>query len=647
MKIKRILIANRGEIALRIISTLKKLSIQSIALFSEADRNDWHVTEADEAYSLGEGSLEQTWLNVPLIIDIAKQSGADAIHPGYGFLSENATFARACEEAGIIFIGPQSHVIEKMGSKLVAARYAKEAGIPLLPRLEGTPEYLVKNAASLGFPLLVKAAAGGGGKGMIRIDRPEMLKDAVYTASQQAKRYFADEKVYVEKYVENPRHIEVQVLADQHGNVLHLLERECTLQRNHQKVVEEAPSVTLNAKVRKALHESAVSLAKTVGYTNAGTVEYIMDENLQFYFLEMNTRIQVEHPVTEMITGADIVEEQIKIAENKPLSLKQNDILAHGHAIEMRLYAEDPSQNFRPSAGFIKKVLFPKAKGLRIDSAIAESGFVHPSFDSMIAKVVFHDKDRKSAIHGIKNALSQILVHGIKTNLNLLSSIAGSRLYAGNNISTHTISRNLKKWSVPTPDAEKNALAAALFLWLERYSHFSEGTSWRMAGREIIQINGSEKSVFYYPKGDNGILITMDGEIFSGENITVNENKMTVSWNNFNENVVFNYSQRDALFLTGENQYHVKLPEVVPVPKLSSNGLPASISDLKASLFGKVLRINVAEKQKVRNGDPLMVLESMKMENTIIAPVDTIISKLNVKVGDQVSDGQTLIFFEA
>ncbi|TVQ91291.1 MAG: ATP-grasp domain-containing protein [Bacteroidetes bacterium] len=647
MKIKRILIANRGEIALRIISTLKKLKIQSIAIFSEADRADRHVCEADEACSLGEGSLEQTWLNIPLIIDIAKQSGADAIHPGYGFLSENATFARACEDAGIIFIGPESHVIEKMGSKLVAAQYAKKAGIPLLPRLEGSPDYLVNNAASLGFPLLVKAAAGGGGKGMIRIDRPEMLKDAVYTASQQAKRYFADEKVYVEKYVENPRHIEVQILADQHGNVIHLLERECTLQRNHQKVVEEAPSVTLNAKVRKALHESAVSLAKTVGYTNAGTVEYIMDENLQFYFLEMNTRIQVEHPVTEMITGVDLVEEQIKVAENKPLGMKQNDIKARGHAIEMRLYAEDPSQNFRPSAGFIKKILFPKTKGLRIDSAIAESGFVHPSFDAMIAKVVFHDKDRKSAIHGIKNTLSQILVHGIKTNLNLLSSIAGSRLYAGNNISTHTISRNLKKWSVPTSDAEKNTLVAALFLWLERYSHLSEGNSWRMAGKEIIKINGLEKNVFYYPKGEKGIVITMDGETFSFENITVNENKITVSWNNFNENVVFNYSQHDALFLTDKNQYHVRLAEVVPVPKLSSNGLPSRIPDLKASLFGKVLRINVVEKQKVRNGDPLMVLESMKMENTILAPGDTIISKLNVKVGDQVSDGQTLIFFEA
>ncbi|MFN2395086.1 MAG: biotin carboxylase N-terminal domain-containing protein [Bacteroidales bacterium] len=647
MKIKRVLIANRGEIALRIMRSLKKLHIQSIAMYTDAENNDLHVREADEAYPLGEGSLEQTWLNIPLILEIAKSTGADAIHPGYGFLSENAAFANACEVEGIIFIGPESQVIEKMGSKMVAAQYAREANIPLLPRLEGSAEYLIENASSLGFPLLVKASAGGGGKGMIRVDNPEMIKDAVLNASEQAKRYFADATVYVEKYVQNPRHIEVQVLADHHGNVIHLLERECTLQRNHQKVVEEAPSITLNNNVRDNLHQSAVNLARTVGYRSAGTVEFIMDENLQFYFLEMNTRIQVEHPATEMITGVDIVDEQLSIAEGKKLSVKQHEIKPNGHAVEMRLYAEDPAMGFRPSAGFVKKIIFPQFKGLRIDSAMKESGFVHPSFDAMIAKVIFHGKDRNHAIEGMQKALSEIMVHGIKTNIDLLLSIANDDVYVNNQISTHTIIEKLKEWSVrKTPD-EKIQEAAALFLWLERYNSKTETGSWRMAGNEKIKINGIEKNIFYYPRGDQSIVISTDDETTILENIEVRNNKINFVRNNIHQSVVFNHSQRDVFFVMNGFQYHVILPETVPLPKSRDDGGGIKIADLKASLFGKVLRINVSEKQKVKNGEPLMVLESMKMENIILAPGDSIISKVSVKVGDQVSDGQTLILFEA
>jgi 3-methylcrotonyl-CoA carboxylase alpha subunit len=647
MKIKKVLIANRGEIALRIMRSLKKLQIHSIAVYTEAEKNDQHVKMADEAHSLGEGSLEQTWLNIPLIIEIARQSGADAVHPGYGFLSENAAFARACENAGIIFIGPESHVIEKMGSKTVAAQYAREAQIPLLPRMEGSPDFLIENSPSLGFPLMVKAAAGGGGKGMIRVDFPEMLSDAVLTASQQAKRYFADDTVYVEKYVVNPRHIEVQVLADHHGNVIHLLERECTLQRNHQKVVEEAPSITLSDKVRDDLHQAAVSLARTVGYRSAGTVEFIMDENLQFYFLEMNTRIQVEHPATEMVTGVDIVDEQIRIAEGKELSLKQDSIKPDGHAIEMRLYAEDPAKGFRPSAGFIKKIIFPRFRGLRIDSAIKDSGFVHPSFDAMIAKVLFHGKDRNHAIAGIRKALSEIMVHGIKTNIDLLSSIANDDLYVKNQISTHTIIDKLEEWSESkTPDEHIHDVAA-LFLWLERYNSTANTPSWRIAGNEKLLINNVEKNIFYHPRGNKSIVISADGETLLLEKIEIKDNKIEFFRNNNPQSVVFNHSHRNGFFLMNGYQYQVLLPDAVPLPKVAGDGMGVKIPDLKASLFGKVLRINVSEKQKVKNGEPLLVLESMKMENTILAPVDSIISKVNVKVGDQVMDGQTLIFFQS
>jgi 3-methylcrotonyl-CoA carboxylase alpha subunit len=647
MKIKRVLIANRGEIALRIMRSLKKMHIQSIAMYTEVEKNDLHIREADEAYTLGEGSLEQTWLNIPLILNIAKSAGADAIHPGYGFLSENAAFAHACEVEGIIFIGPESHVIEKMGSKTVAAQYAREAGIPLLPRLEGSAEYLIENSSSLGFPLLVKAAAGGGGKGMIRVDAPEMLKDAVITASEQAKRYFADDTVYVEKYVQNPRHIEVQVIADHYGNVIHLLERECTLQRNHQKVVEEAPSITLNDKVRYDLHQSAVNLARTVGYRSAGTVEFIMDENLQFYFLEMNTRIQVEHPATEMITGVDIVDEQIRIAEGNKLSLIQDDIKPDGHAIEMRLYAEDPAMGFRPSAGFIKKIIFPRFKGLRIDSAMIETGFVHPSFDAMIAKVLFHGKDRNHAIEGMQKALSEIMVHGIKTNIDLLSSIANDDLYAKNQISTHTIIDKLEEWSERKTLDEHIHDAAALFLWLERYNSTGNAASWRIAGNEKLLINNVEKNIFYHPRGNKSIVITVDDETILLEKIEIKDNKIEFFRNNNPKSFVFNHSQRNGFFLMNGYQYHVLLPDVMPLPKAAGKGGSEKIPDLKASLFGKVLRINVSEKQIVKSGDPLMVLESMKMENIILAPGDTIISKVNVNVGDQVSDGQTLISFEA
>ncbi|MFW5725013.1 MAG: acetyl/propionyl/methylcrotonyl-CoA carboxylase subunit alpha, partial [Bacteroidota bacterium] len=592
------------------------------------------------------GNLTETWLNIPLILSIAKESGADAIHPGYGFLSENAAFARACEQEGIIFIGPRSDVIEKMGSKILSSAIARQAGIPLLPRLEGEPALLIEKAHQLGFPLLVKAAAGGGGKGMVRIDSQGMLEQGVFAASEQALRYFANEKVYLEKYVQHPRHIEVQILADNHGNVVHLLERECTLQRNHQKVVEEAPSVSLNPQNRTALHDAAVKLAKTVGYTNAGTVEFILDEDGKFYFLEMNTRIQVEHPVTEAITGVDIVEEQLHIAMNKKLSVRQEDVKAHGHAIEVRLYAEDPLHNFRPSAGTVKKFILPTSKDLRVDSSIASSGKVNSNFDAMIAKIVVSSTSRDEAIMSMQKVLDNTLVHGIKTNLALLAGIVKAEIYKNNTISTHSIADNLSRWATPESTFEDMILAAGLFLWLERYSSGQGNNAWRMANIEKLLVNQNEISVFHFPLGDHGVHLRKGDQSWDFSRISVDEHKISFLCNKKAFSFVFSYSERNSMFLVNGVHYQVVLPQAVVTRRLSTGTNGNKLPDLKATLFGRVLRVNVAAKQKVKSGDPLLVVESMKMENTILAPEDNVVSSINVKVGDQVSDGQVLISFE-
>ncbi len=646
MKINKVLIANRGEIAVRIMQTLRRMNVKSVALYTEMEKDDLHVQRADEAFLLGSGLLQDTWLNISAIIEIAKQQQVDAIHPGYGFLSENAAFARACEKAGIIFIGPQSHVIKSMGNKTLSAHYARKAGIPLLPRMEGNVDELVSQGAKLGFPLLVKAESGGGGKGMIKVESEAELRQAVYNASQQAKRYFADDKVYLEKYVESPRHIEVQILADHHGNVIHLLERECTLQRSHQKVIEEAPSVSLHAENRAAIHAAAVNLACETQYRSAGTVEFILDNrDGKFYFLEMNTRIQVEHPVTEMVTGIDIVEEQINIAMNRELSLNQQDVIANGHAIEARLYAEDPAENFRPSAGFIQKIFFPQESGLRVDTGIEHSGYMHTGFDAMIAKVIVHESHREKAILKLDQNLEKILIHGIKTNIDLLINIAKSHQYGSNQIHTQSILANISDWKTREQDQTHMYYAAALLLWTKRY-RAQKASAWRAAGWEKVVVNNRQWQVFYYPKGNNGIRIEVDGEKVDVENIRVIDEKIEFLCNNNMYSFVFSNSGCNAMFLADGIHYDTSLPGSVPAPKVNSKGEMEKMQDLKATLFGRVLQINVAERQKVNLGDPLLVLESMKMENTITAPADRTILKVNVKEGDQVSDGQILLSFE-
>ncbi len=420
MMFEKVLVANRGEIAVRVMRSLREFGIPSVAIYSEADRQALHVRYADEAYCVGPAASAESYLRIDKILEVAKKSGAEAIHPGYGFLSERAEFARACEEAGIVFIGPKAHAIEAMGSKTRARDLMREAGVPLVPGTPDAiedPEEALAFAEKAGFPVLVKAAAGGGGKGMRRVDRPEDFVDAFEGAKREALSAFGNGEVYVEKYVVHPKHVEFQVLADTHGNTLHVFERECSVQRRHQKIIEETPCPVLREDVRQAMGEVAVKAAQAVDYVGAGTVEFLIDVDQNFYFLEMNTRLQVEHPITEQITGLDLVRWQIKIAAGEELDLKQDDIERRGHSIECRIYAEDPENKFMPSPGHIPFLREPSGPGVRVDSGVYSGVSVPVHYDPMIAKLTVWGEDRAHAIGRMRRALKEYVVAGIVTNI--------------------------------------------------------------------------------------------------------------------------------------------------------------------------------------------------------------------------------------
>ncbi|MHC5354083.1 acetyl-CoA carboxylase biotin carboxylase subunit [Myroides sp. LJL115] len=417
---KKILVANRGEIAVRVISTAKKMGIETVAVFSEADRLAPHVKLADQAICIGPAPSSESYLLGDKIIQIAKELEVDAIHPGYGFLSENSQFALACKQNGITFIGPDSFAIDIMGSKLAAKETVKKYDIPMIPGLDQAiedVEHAKKIAQEIGFPILIKASAGGGGKGMRVVENLEELEGQMQRAISEATNAFGDGSVFIEKYIGSPRHIEIQILADTHGNIVHLFERECSIQRRHQKVVEEAPSCVLSDELRQAMGEAAVKVAASCNYVGAGTVEFLLDENLNFYFLEMNTRLQVEHPITELITGLDLVEIQIKIARGEALPFKQEDLHIKGHAIELRIYAEDPLNDFLPSVGFLHQYILPKGEGIRVDNGIEQNMEVPIYYDPMLAKLITYGKTRQEAIQLMLQAIDAYKVKGISTTL--------------------------------------------------------------------------------------------------------------------------------------------------------------------------------------------------------------------------------------
>jgi acetyl-CoA carboxylase biotin carboxylase subunit len=455
--LKRILVANRGEIAARILRACRDMNIETVAVFSEADRGALFTTLANRAICIGPAPASASYLNQDAIITAALGTGCDAVHPGFGFLSENPGFARAVKEAGLVFIGPSAQTIASLGDKNVARALMREAGVPVVPGSVGliaTAQEAKDTAEALGYPVLLKAVAGGGGRGIRRIDGPDEIERALSEAQGEALAFFGDGGVYLEKLIVNPRHIEFQILADEHGAVIHLGERDCSVQRNHQKVLEEAPSQVLSDEQRREMGEASVRAARAAGYVNAGTVEYLFDANGQFFFIEMNTRLQVEHPITEMVTGVNIVREQIRIASGLPLSITQDEVSLNGHAIECRLNAEDPTSGFRPSPGTIGQMHLPGGFGVRVDTVLHPGYVVSPYYDSMIAKIIVHGATRHEAILRMRRALEETLVAGIATNTSLLYLLMYSPAYLNNVIDTGFLERNLETLLSPMQEAQ-------------------------------------------------------------------------------------------------------------------------------------------------------------------------------------------------
>ncbi len=465
-KIKKLLVANRGEIALRVMRSAREMGIETVAVFSEADRNALHVRFADEAVCIGPPPSSESYLRMDRLIEAAKQTGADAIHPGYGFLSENEEFAQQVENAGLIFVGPSAQSITVMGSKLAAKEAVAKFNVPLVP---GTSEPITdlnkakKVASEIGYPILIKASAGGGGKGMRIVDREADFQEQMDRAVSEATSAFGDGSVFIEKYVTQPRHIEFQIFGDQHGNVVHFFERECSIQRRHQKVIEEAPSSVLTPKLRQAMGEAAINVAKSCGYYGAGTVEFILDQNLNFYFLEMNTRLQVEHPVTEMITGVDLVKLQLKIAEGEKLPFRQEDITMHGHAIEVRVYAEDPTNNFLPDIGILKTYIRPQGNGIRIDDGFEQGMSIPFYYDPMIAKMICHAETREQAIQKTIRAIDEYEITGLETTLGFCKYVMQHEAFRTGQFDTKFVEKHFTPDVLKsTPQVAEEHLAAAL-----------------------------------------------------------------------------------------------------------------------------------------------------------------------------------------
>jgi acetyl-CoA carboxylase biotin carboxylase subunit len=499
---KKILIANRGEIAVRVIRACREMGITSVAVYSDVDRAALHVLKADEAYPIGPAAASESYLNIARILEAAKRSGAGAIHPGYGFLSENAKFAQACADSGVKFIGPTAASMEMMGSKTRARQEMEKAGIPFVPgtsRGLESAEQAKEIAGRIGYPVMLKAAAGGGGKGMRLVHSPADLKSALESAKSEAERAFGNDEVYIEKAILNPRHIEVQILADEHGNTVYLGERECSIQRRHQKVVEESPSAVVDSDLRQRMGEVAVQVAKTASYTNAGTIEFLLDQNKNFYFLEMNTRLQVEHPVTELVTGLDLVHWQIRIAAGETLPFRQDEICLRGHAIECRIYAEDPENSFFPSPGKITLLREPGGPGVREDSGMYEGWTVPIDYDPMLAKLIGYGSDREQAIERLRRALDEFFIGGIKTNLSLFQRIVKDGDFKTAKIDTGYLDRLLQSASYELSHRNDDvaAIAAGLFAALDAVStaggnglqpassnkKSSEASNWKKASR--------------------------------------------------------------------------------------------------------------------------------------------------------------------
>lgn len=664
-RIKKILIANRGEIAVRVIRTARKLGIRTVAVYSTVDSDSLHVAAADEAWCIGETELSETYLNIRVIVETAVETGCDAIHPGYGFLAENAAFVRACVEAGLIFIGPDTESMRIMGNKIEARDFVRKIGIPMTAGISGTPAALKAAAASIGFPVLLKAAAGGGGKGMKIVYRDEELDDAIESAARQAKAYFGDDTVYIEKYIEEPRHIEIQILGDHYGNVIHLFERECSIQRRYQKIIEESPSPTLTPEVREQMGSAAVAIGKAIGYRNAGTIEFLVDKNLQFYFLEMNTRIQVEHPVTEMVTGIDIVEEQILIASGVPLRYRQDELFQRGHAIECRVYAEDPADNFAPSPGKMTLYHEPDLTGIRIDTGITANTEIKSLFDPMISKLITTGKDRYDAAHRMLLALQDYTIHGIKNNILFLKAVLQSDAFAENAISTrfcdeHTGTLNASIMSNRENIPVHIPVIGYLVGTLKKESRIPAATAkpghiWKETGfwrnRMEISIFCEEQEVKVYVPGyySDQYHFQIEEENFIVTPLAIEARHVAFLLNNRHYHLrISEKGGHEAIVSVDGHLFGIRRNDLLPEAAVAS-GFDRHGSDsltVVTPMPGKVINIMVAPGVPVKKGDGLLIIEAMKMENLIVSPRDGTIKEIIVGVGDRVESNKGVVEFE-
>lgn len=664
-----ILIANRGEIACRIAATARQMGIRTVAVYSDADANARHVAACDVAVRIGGPEPRDSYLRGDVILDVARQTGAQAIHPGYGFLAENEQFARACADAGIVFIGPPATAIAAMGSKSAAKALMEEAGVPLVPGYHGEnqdPDFLQTQADNIGYPLLIKASAGGGGKGMRIVESAADFKDALLSCQREAASSFGDDTVLLERYLQKPRHIEIQVFADTHGNVVHLFERDCSVQRRHQKVIEEAPAPGMTTERRQAMGEAAIAAARAVNYVGAGTVEFITEPDGRFYFMEMNTRLQVEHPVTEMITGHDLVKWQLLVAAGQPLPVTQDELTLGGHAIEARIYAENPDNNFLPSIGRLDVLSFPDHVAfvdgdIRIDGGVQQGDTISPYYDPMIAKLIVRGDNRDQARARMMQALEQIVSVGVHTNISFLHRLMQDESFADADLDTGLIERRHDSLFPPRTPASPQTLAVAVAALLasqgmpssHRSSQPVHPDPWSV--NDAWRINRQYRQPFWLVDGDairelalrhdNGAWTLWQGDDtfpFQWDVSHHDAGRQSVS-------IRLNGTQHHATVVHHATHVHVFEAGTVYVLGTDDPARYGDTSDdahhggLVAPMPGKIIAVDVNTGDAVKAGQRLMVMEAMKMEHAIVAPADGTVEEIFFTVGDQVEEGVELI----
>ena len=661
----KILIANRGEIACRVAATARRLGVRTVAVYSDADANAAHVQACDEAVHIGGNAPQDSYLQWQRILQAAMQTGAQAIHPGYGFLSENADFANACQQAGVVFIGPSSASIQAMGLKAASKQLMEKAGVPLVPGYHGAdqnPALLAQAAQTMGFPVLIKASAGGGGKGMRIVNQAGDFEEALASCQREARSSFGDDAVLIEKYVQRPRHIEIQVFGDSHGHIIHLHERDCSVQRRHQKVLEESPAPGLSSELRERMGAAAVAAAKAVNYVGAGTVEFIVEQSergMDFFFMEMNTRLQVEHPVTEAVTGLDLVEWQLRIAAGEPLPLTQAQVKVQGHAIEARICAETPDNDFLPATGHLQVMRTPDAQrfttgAVRLDSGVREGDDISPHYDSMIAKLIVHGDTREQALARLDQALSELHIVGVAHNVAFLRQVVRSNSFAHAQLDTALIDREKDQLFHQQPLPIALAVAAAMAhglaaetprgnAWIDPWSHTDGWVVQGQSLRKFDYVCGDETGMALLTRHSDGPALLQIGEKNQALAWQVHAEAVQLQWGEHRLRAQV-YAVKDQLHVftdVGSASVHFLNPLAHAAQGAAASG------NLSAPMPGKLLSFAVKVGDTVKAGQALAVMEAMKMEHTVAAPADGTVAELLYAPGDQVNEGAPLLRLES